>query len=71
MYGADPGLRGRDDEMNEGVNNNEKTAIDQQQRHPIFETLSFFSDESPLVLNPMILQTIKNRLVDRYCTVPR
>lgn len=58
------------DEMNEGVNNNE-TAIDQQQRHPLFETLSFFSDESSLVLNPMILQTIKNRLVDRYCTVPR
>jgi hypothetical protein len=40
-------------------------------KHPLFETLQRTSNGVPLVLNPTILRTARERLVDRYANLPR
>ena len=39
-------------------------------KHPMFETLQRKSKGVPLVLNPIVLYTVRERLVDRYANLP-
>jgi hypothetical protein len=39
-------------------------------KHPLFETLQRQSNGVPLVLNPTVLYTARERLVDRYANLP-
>ena len=39
--------------------------------HPVLETLQRKSNGFPLCLNPTILETVRQRLVDRYANLPR
>jgi hypothetical protein len=47
------------------------TQTDQTKSHPVLDTLQTKPDASPLVLNPMVLNVVKHRLIDRYADVPR
>lgn len=38
--------------------------------HPCLETIQTKSEESPMVFNPVILEAVKRRLIDRYADVP-
>jgi hypothetical protein len=41
------------------------------QRHPILETLQVLPSAAPLLVNPMIVEVVKNRLLDRYSSLTR
>lgn len=49
----------------------EESEIDcQNGLHPIYETFQHKSNGLPLLLNPTVLQTVRQRLVDRYAKLP-